>query len=219
MGNSRILPLLGPAAALYLVADAAATGAVGTAAAERGLDARAWALAALAVLMTLAPLWLRRLAREEVPGARRVGTLGVVFGVALAAAIEPTRLSLLRELTLQIMLPLAGALLVDLALRVPDELPAAKRSRPLLILLTGVAILVGGVASLPPFHLAGELILAPPRLLQVAPLAGLGALGLSLAVRTLRRRFGSTPEALASNAWAVLGLTPAFAAGVAVLAL
>ncbi|MAT26366.1 MAG: hypothetical protein CMN31_01960 [Sandaracinus sp.] len=201
------------------MADAAATGAVGTAAAERGLDARAWALAALAVLMTLAPLWLRRLAREEVPGARRVGTLGVVFGVALAAAIEPTRLSLLRELTLQIMLPLAGALLVDLALRVPDELPAAKRSRPLLILLTGVAILVGGVASLPPFHLAGELILAPPRLLQVAPLAGLGALGLSLAVRTLRRRFGSTPEALASNAWAVLGLTPAFAAGVAVLAL
>ena len=43
-------------------------------------------------------------------------------------------------LVVALLFALAGALLVDLALRVPDELPAAKRSRPLLILLTGVRL-------------------------------------------------------------------------------
>src|SRR5260221_1399609 len=57
-----------------------------------------------------------------------------------------------------------------------------------------------------------------PAWLGSAPLVALMlALALALALRAARRRFGSSPDALASNAWALLGLLPAVVVALAVV--
>ena len=196
--RSRILPLLGPAAALYLVADAAA--------AMGGLGPKGWAMATVAVVLAATPLWLRGLTDGEVRGARRSGVLGALLGVAVAASMGRTAASLVRELSLTVALSIAGALVVDLALRVPDTL--TRRGRTLTVFLATASIVLSVAAVLPPFSLLGELVIAPPRL-ALAPVAMfVGGSAVALIVRLLRRRLGSGPEALASNAWAVMGLAP-----------
>lgn len=208
MRNSRILPLLGPAAALYLLAEAASLAG--------GLDAISWAIAAIAVSLTLAPVWLRRRIQDEVRGTRRVATLGVVAGIALAAVVRPSAMSLMRDIVLAVSLPLVGALLVDLATRVPDV--ARPRLRGLA--LTGALVVgaIGTLAALPPFELLGALRIVPARAADLPAWYTLGCAALAFVLRLLRRRGGSAPAALASNAWAELGLAPGLAVG-AVLAL
>ena len=74
MNQGRILPLLGPAAVLYLIAEVIAASAM--------LDATAILLCALAFGLSALPVWaLRR--HDPIRGARRVAALGVLAGVAL----------------------------------------------------------------------------------------------------------------------------------------
>jgi len=202
--KSRILPLLGPAAALYLVADAAST--LGE------LHRMQWAIAIAGILLTLAPLLLRRRIGAEAPGARRVGMLGVTFGVGLCAGLSPFGQSLASDLAYALSAAAAGAIVLDLAVGVPDRLPPFRRARPLLVLGAIAATAMGGAASLPAFELFGEPMVAPPRFLYAPALYGTGCAALGLLIRIARRRWGSTPEALASNAWAVLGIAPLVAA-------
>lgn len=199
--RSRILPLVGPAAALYLVADAAS--------AMGGLGAVGWATAVVAVALAATPIWLRSLIEGEVAGARRTGLLGALLGIAVAASMGRSAASLVRDLSLSVALSSAGALVLELALRVPDVI--SRRGRPLLVALATIGAGLGVVAVLPPFELFGDLVIAPSRL-GLAPLGVfVGGCALALLVRLLRRRLGSGPEALASNAWAVMGLAPALA--------
>ncbi|MBX3252184.1 MAG: hypothetical protein KF901_33730, partial [Myxococcales bacterium] len=209
MRTSRILPLFGPALALYLVADAAAE--------ARGLDRLTWLLAGLAIAFTLTPFFVRGLVRDEIPGARSVGLLGGLAGVALASSLVPHALSGLRELTLALLLPLVAFVLVDLAWRVPDALALRRRLRPALLLATGSALVLGVLASMPALSLGSELVLVPSFFARLPLWSVLAAIVAALALRLSRRRLGSTPEALAANAWAVLGLLPALAAGTVVV--
>ncbi|MEM9067938.1 MAG: sigma 54-interacting transcriptional regulator [Myxococcota bacterium] len=203
------MPLLGPVFALYLLADAASD--------RGGLSAIAWAVAVVAVALTATPLWLRGLVEGEVRGARRTAALGVLMGLTLAAGLGPLGVSLTRDLTLAAALSFSGVLVLDLGFRVPDVI--SRRGRALMIVGALASTLAATAAVLPPFELWGELILAPARLSFAPPAMMLGAMGIALAARLFRRRFGSTPEALASNAWAVMGLLPSFGAGLAAMLL
>jgi two-component system response regulator HydG len=201
--TSRILPLVGPAIVLYLVADAAASGG--------GLDGARRALAAVAFALTLTPFFVAGLVRDEVVGARAVGVLGTLGGISLAAVLQPLQLSGLREVTLAITLPLVAFVLIELAWKVPDVLAVRRRARPLLTLATGVVLVLAVVASMPPVTLFGDLVLVPTFFAQLPARSVMVALALALVLRGLRRRLGSSPEALAANAWALLGLVPALA--------
>lgn len=203
MRTSRILPLVGPAIVLYLVADAAAGGG--------GLDGVRRALAGLAFALTLTPFFVAGLVRDEVVGARAVGALGTLGGISLAAVLQPLQLSGLREVTLAITLPLVAFALVELAWKAPDVLALRRRARPLLTLATGVVLVLAVVASMPPVTLFGDLVLVPAFFAQLPARSVMVALALALVLRGLRRRLGSSPEALAANAWALLGLVPALA--------
>ena len=191
---------------MYLVADAAST--------VHGLDTGEWVVSALGVGLSATPLWLRL---GDVRGARRTASLGVLFGIALCASLAPRAMSLLREITLACVLPLAGVLLVDLALRVPDKLTS--RGRALLTLGGLVVAALGSAASLPPFDAFGELVLVPSSLLYAPPAAAAIGAALALVIRLMRRRLGSPPEALAASAWAVMGLLPGTACAGAALGL
>lgn len=206
MKQSRILPLLGPALVLYLLADVASQ--------TEGLTFGAKAVGAAAFLSTLAPLWLRSLA--EVPGARRVGSLGVALGISLVSYADPSLLSLSVDIASAIAHAAVGALLLDLALTVPDRPPALRNLRPALTVGAIVAGGLGVLAALPVFEVFGETVIAPGTFANVPiALAAVGACA-ALALRFFRGRFGSGPDALASNSWGTLGLLPAVAAGSAV---
>ena len=196
--TSRITPLLAPAAALYLAADAAS--------AARGLGPLQWIAAALGLALACGPLALRPMTIEGVPGARRVGTLGAAVGMGLAASLAPATGSLVRSLAATVALPLAGALVLDLALLVPDRVPL-RRFRSLMILLAVGAGVGGAAASLPVFELFRQPVLVPPRWVQAPAIFAFASAGLALLIRLGRRR-SSAPAALAANAWAVMGLFP-----------
>ena len=202
MQRSRILPLLGPLFALYLVADAAAV--------ANGLNLAAWLIAVVAVVLTLAPLWLRADILAEVKGARRTGTLGVASGVAAAASLTTPGLSLVQDASLPAALAMMGLLVVDLATDVPDR--RGGRLRPLVITgaLVSVALSLSAIMPLP--QAWGELMIVPAKLRHASPIFAVVALAMGLALRVARRWQGSGPEALASNMWAILGTTPALAA-------
>src|SRR5690606_19380824 len=68
---------------------------------------------------------------------------------------------------------------------------------------------LGVIANLPPFEMFGRLFLVPSATFAPLPLVyALATLVISTLARALRPRLGSTPAALASNAWALLGLGP-----------
>lgn len=206
MKQSRILPLLGPALVLYLLADIASQ--------TDGSTFGAKAVGAAALLSTLAPLWLRSLA--EIPGARRVGSLGVALGVALVAYADPTLMSLTVDVASAVAHAAVGALLMDLALTVPDRPPGLGNLRPALTLGAVVAGGLGIAAALPVFELFGETVIVPGTFANVpVALAAVGGV-MALLLRFFRGRFGSGPDALASNSWGTLGLLPGVGAGFAV---
>jgi len=205
--TSRITPLLAPAAALYLAADAAS--------ATHGLGPLEWIAAALGLVLACGPLALRPMAIEGVPGARRVGTLGAAAGLGLTASLAPEAVTMVRTLAASVAMPVAGALVLDLALLVPDRVPL-RRFRSLLVLLAAGAGLGGAAAALPAFELFGQPILVPPRWIQAPIYYVFGAAALALLIRLGRRR-RSAPAALAANAWAVMGLFPPVLVGLWVL--
>ena len=192
---------MGPALLLYLLADAAAT--------QGQLDPAGALIACAVALLSLAPAVLER--RRELPGALRVGWLGLACGAALLAAVAPAALSIGVELASGLGATAAAALVLDLALCLPDELgsPArALRWRRVARALSVAVALVGLLASAPALR-GFALVWVVPSRLALLPAAWLGvALVVALGLRAFRRRFGSTPEALASSAWALLGLWP-----------
>ena len=209
--------LLGPALLLYLLADAVATRS--QQAQQAQLDAAGAAIAVCVALLSLSPALLER--RRELTGATRVGWLGLGCGAALLAAVAPGALSLGVELVSVLGASVASALLLDLALSVPDAIGSPSRAlslRRLARVVSGLVALVGMAASAPAFPVLGRVWVVPSRL-SLIPLVWLGAAVLiALGSRALRRRFGSTPEALASSAWALLGLVPATGFGLTVAA-
>ena len=211
MKTSRITPLLAPAAALYLAADAAS--------ATHGLNAMEWLAACLAVTLSAAALAIRRLLAAEfsgarrvgelVVGARRVGALGAFAGIGLAASLAPETGSLLRATTAAVVLPAAGALLMDLAFNLPDRVGGA-RARTVVSVLAVVAAVGGVAAVLPVFIVFGEPVLVPREWTQAPTLFLWTAVFGAFLLRIARRR-RSTPDARAANAWATVGLIPAVA--------
>ncbi len=211
MSQGRILPLLGPAAVLYLIAEVIAASAT--------LDATAVLLCALALGLSALPVWaLRR--HDPMRGARRVALLGVLAGVALVRCARPELPSLHLDVAFALALSGLSALLVLLASSTPDRPEAlARHRRTLSIVTTALALascVAGVLAVAPVFPLFGAAFLVSPRIALALPSFAALSLTLALALRLARRRLGSTPEALASGAWAQLGLGAALAAVLAV---
>ncbi|MCA9533084.1 MAG: sigma 54-interacting transcriptional regulator [Myxococcales bacterium] len=193
--RSRILPVVGPAAVLYLLAGAAAAEGLG----------RARALPALfACLLSLTPMFMRHVTAH---GARRVGGLGVLGGIILAAHLVPDPTSLLRLTSLALAMPAAGARVLHLALAVPDRPGGLLRLAALTSVLAVASALLGLVGVFPPTELLGADVILPEAALRSVPRVFMwGAFAAALGLRALRRRLGSGPAALASNAWGVMGL-------------
>lgn len=214
MSQGRIFPLLGPAAVLYLIAEVIAS--------SSRLDVTAVLMLALALALSALPV--RALRREDaLPGARRVALLGVLAGAALVRWANPGLPSLYLDLAFAFALSLLAAGTVHLASNTPDRPEALARNRRAIAFVTGALALASwaaaGLAVLPVFDLFGTTILVSPRLALALPAFAMLALAAALALRLARRRLKSSPEALASGAWAQLGLGAALLAAVAVAAL
>jgi len=197
--QNRILPLLGPALVLYLLAEVASMGGE--------LSRRGALLAVAALLSSFTPFWLRR--RTDLRGTKRVSLLGVAAGVALLTEGQAMLPSLTLQLMATVASPLAAALVADLALASPDRLRGLRNLRLALPVLAVVSIVAGVLALLPPFSWLGREWIFPARLAPLPHAFTLMALAFALLLRLLRSRLGSGPEALASNAWALMGLVPA----------
>lgn len=202
VSQARIFPYLGPAAVLYLTA--------GIASAAGALGAAAVGVAVAAGLLSLGVFAAH--GAPHTTGARRVGLLAFGSALALLSLIAPGTSTLGADLASMAGVCMAGALVVDLAFTVPDEPPALRSRRALrsLVHLLGVlAAAAAAAAAMPVLELGGELWLVPARWRLIPVAYATGAVILALALRATRRRLGSAPEALASNAWGMLGLVPA----------
>ncbi len=214
VSQGRILPLLGPAVVLYLVAEVVVS--------AEALDATALAVSATALGLSALPLWLLR-RRADVAGARRVALLGVLAGVVLVRFARPELSSLYLDLAVVLAAPVLGGLVVQLAVTTPDAPDALARHRRTLLgtlaVLGASSSVAAALAVAPAFSVFGALVLVPPRWESTAPAFLLLCLAGALGLRLARRRLGSTPEALASSALAQLGLWSALATSGGALAL
>lgn len=199
---SRLVALFALAFVLYVVA---ALGAAGV-----PLDLDVLAVALVACVSAVAPLWVSRARRETSPadGDPLVGWLGTAQALGLAGYLSLATYGMLGELLCAGALPAAGVLVLRLSLRVPDAPPRLRRRLPIAIAavtVAGVGGLAGVLSALPPVWLGGRALIAPSAWslwpLGSACLCVCGA----LTVRVLRRRLGSNAEALAANLWATLG--------------
>ncbi|MDH5492044.1 MAG: hypothetical protein OEY14_08820, partial [Myxococcales bacterium] len=207
--QSRILPLLGPAAVLYLVADLASL--------SGGLRWASTLMAVVAFAVTLAPLLVRSLGAAA--GRRRVGYLGIATGLALLGWVMPQAEVMSVQIASAIGAVSAGGLVLDLATSVPDRIRGGRSFRPLFPLGALVAGLLGISAFLPPIEIADEILLVSSRL-RFAPLIFSAAcVLLATALRLARAPLGSGAEDRASNLWGILGLFPVAALVLAALAL
>jgi DNA-binding NtrC family response regulator len=149
---------------------------------------------------------------------RTLPWLGLSASVALLRVLsdEPARLSVgIAETTAQSLL---GALILDLALRAPDRLGSlrfARIARTLSYALAAACGLGAILAMSPPIQVFGGAWVVPARYIYAPTYYAGMCVMYALTVRLLRPRLGSSPEALASNAWGSLALAPA--AGLVVL--
>lgn len=205
--KSRTLSLVGLAAVLYLVADVVSSAG--------GASRAGLVVAAVATFLALAPFAVR----DGGLGARRVGGLGVAAALALVGQVAPHALSLVAEVVERLAYAAVAALLVDLALTVPDQPRALSAPWQRLVpwLVAGVVGLVGLLAVLPAPSIGGDALLVPSALAGVPSVAALAACVVAIALRAGRRRLGSGPDALAASAWAQLGLVPAAILGTVAL--
>ncbi len=209
MSQGRIFPLLGPAVVLYLLAEVVASGVE--------LDPVGVAVAALAFLLSTTAAWMLRRREDLRSGLRRVSLLGALAGIALVRWVRPDLLSMVLDVTHALALSAAAVTVVHLAATTPDRPGALARRRigaAVGIAASGaVASLLSILAVAPTFDLGGEPVLLPPSWAHAAEVFLGLALLLALVLRLLRRRLGSTPEALASGSWAQLGVAGALLAG------
>ena len=136
--RSRILPVVGPAVAVYLAAVAAA---------EAPLEGLRGLALVLGLVLCLTPLWTRGM---DATGTRRVRQLGIISGVIVAAHLLADRHGPLRVGVLAFAETFAGLRLFQLALVVPDR-PGRLRRLGILGALGGVAAaLIGLLGAFPP---------------------------------------------------------------------
>jgi DNA-binding NtrC family response regulator len=194
VSENRILLVLGPAATLYLITDAFV---------RAGLDGiDAW-VATVAVLSSFGPYFIRGVDRDETRGKARFNWLAESMALALAASLGGDERHAILE---AVLVALVGSLVVDLAFTVPDRPSRYRRLRVVSYAAAALVAVLGGIARAETFELLGELILLPVRFEKLPELALLGFGVVALVARLLRRSLGSTPSALAANAWATAGL-------------
>ncbi|MBW2463812.1 MAG: sigma-54-dependent Fis family transcriptional regulator [Deltaproteobacteria bacterium] len=196
MSQARVVPLLGPALVLYLIADVASEAA--------GLTLGGWVVSSVAFLCSVAAIAVPR--RPPGGGTRRVPLLGVSLALSLLPAIT-TETSQVAEIARVLGVTVAAALMIDLSLDVPDaprRLDHGLLGRLVPAVLTVAIGLVAVLAHLPG-DAAGD-ILVPARWADAPHHLLLAALLLALGLRLLRRRLGSSPEALARNGWPLFGI-------------
>lgn len=211
MSQARIVPLVGPLLVLYLTLEVLGSSEV--------LDPVAIAVCAVALGLAAVPLVVLRKRREHV-GARRVALLGVACGVALVRVADPIAPSLTLDLAGALGLPAVGALTLHLAFDVPDAPPALARRRrwaALLVAAGAPCALAAAISAAPIEWLGGWLV--PARWMLAAPAYLIGTWIVAVALRLVRRRVGSTPEALAAGGSAHLATWTALVAAVAALGL
>ncbi|MGF1466355.1 MAG: helix-turn-helix domain-containing protein [Sandaracinaceae bacterium] len=202
---------MGPAVALYLVAEVGA----GT------VDLAGAALSVLAVLLTLVPLGFWRRDDEEARGRRRLSFLALAAaGVAVVLA-GGDRPSLPLAVAAAVAWPWLGILPWQLAFDTPDR-PLALRRRGAIVVgvwllgLAGVAVGLWDVFGPPQ---GAEAFVLPAAWRHTGTVLATTGVGVAVLLRLGRRRFGSTPAALAARAWALGGCLTALVAGATVAAL
>ena len=188
----RLVAFLSLAFVLYVVAYGGAAGAA--------LDPGAQAVALVACLSALAPLWI---ARGVAAGERMVVGLAIVQAIGLAALLAARAHALGGELLGALSLPAVSVLALRLALHVPDRPPRLARVHaplPLGVAVASLGGLLGVLAALPPVRLGGRVLIAPHGWAHAPLIAAAMCLATATSLRLARRRFGSAAEALASNA-------------------
>jgi len=211
MNQGRIVPLVGPLLVLYLTLEALGS--------SPRFDPVAAVVCACAVAASAVPLWVLRKRGERV-GARRVALLGVLCGMALVRLAVPRLPSFYLDLAAAIAVPAIGGLTAHLAMDAPDKPAALARRRAWFYAFAALGLastVISVVAALPLEWVGGVVIPSRWRLAGGAYLL-LGGL-VAVTLRLLRRRMGSTPEALASGGSAHLGTWAALGAAGAGVAL
>jgi DNA-binding NtrC family response regulator len=197
-----IFPLLGPALVFYLIADVSSS--------QGRLDPYGYVIAAVAIGLSFA----RRqgAANGESRAVQLVGWLGLSAGLALLRLLSEQTLRLSVDMAEALALSLLGALLIDLALCVPDAL-ASLRIRGSILAAVYLCAAVSGVLSCvalgPQFHMFGEVWLIPARYVNSSVLFAGVSVFVALGLRAARKRLGSSQEALVANVWGLIGLLPA----------
>lgn len=208
MPENRILPLVGGAATLYLIADAYVRGG--------SFSPLESFVALLAALISLAPLFAQRLRRERARTHRAFTWLTATLALTTGSTLGGYELYQIIGSSSGI---LAAGFLLDLALSEPDRIPGHARLR--LLNFIAFALLFGlNLVARTEFEgaLATDLLLPSHFEIESGEILLLSA-SLALLLRIARKRLGSTPQALAANAWGVLalGLAVPFLIGEALL--
>jgi DNA-binding NtrC family response regulator len=193
-------PLLGPALVFYLLADVAAS--------RGGLPPFELALGVLALALSFAR---RGATGPDARTARLLGWLGLCAALVLLRSLSQHARRLSVDLAEAAALCGLGALTIDLALSVPDQLGSPRlrrnlRSGAYALALASFLLTCFGWS---PSWLASAAV--RDRLAESAPVYAALALFCSVGLRLARRRLGGSPEAFATNVWGLGALAPACA--------
>ncbi|MET0385861.1 MAG: sigma 54-interacting transcriptional regulator, partial [Polyangiales bacterium] len=203
MPRFAILPLFGPALVLYLIADVAAL--------RGGFAASDYVLAGVIVL--LAAQRRRSAPAGEAGHAERlIHALGLCAAVALLRLLGAPMQRLSVELAETLALGALGAIVLELALTLPNPWGPQRHRHSLWVanqVLAAGSVLLSGLALGPPLHVLGEVWLLPAMYAHAAAAYATVALFAAFVLRLLRRRWGSAQEVLAANGLALLGTAPA----------
>ena len=163
MNQNRILPLVGPALLVYLLADVLREGG--------GIDAVGVAVALVALFAVVCPFWLSRRLPFDEPGVRRVGALCTMSGLALVTQAGAGMSSLAVSIAGAAFTAAVGVLVLDLALVVPEEPRSLARARPSAYALAFVCGTLGALSQLPAIDFRGDLYILPSSVFAHAPVA------------------------------------------------
>jgi len=221
--------MLGPAIVGLLVVELLVT--------AMELDGVTVVMLVIAALGALSPRWFQHAAeiRPARPGLheddndegpqrtrRALSWMGILLGaVAVSragATAEHNAGSMWLELAGSVAAPWVGALMLELALTVPDDLPRLSRALKvaLRVFAWGGALALSILEALrtsPGLDVGSELFIVPHQAGWITAVFVVTTVLIAIVLRASRRTLGSTPEHLAQNAWALFGLAVALLAG------
>jgi DNA-binding NtrC family response regulator len=195
-----IFPLLGPALVLYLIAEVAS--------ARGSFTPIEYGVAAIAVWLSLS----RRgeaVASDGSRAAQLVGWLGLCSSIALLRLLNKAAPRLSVDIVEGTALAACGAIVIELALTVPDALALRRFARSAIALawLAALACALLSAAALGPIvTLFGRSYLVLSMYAYAPAAFAVFALALAAGVRVSHRRAGLAPEVIVANSWGVLGL-------------